>query len=140
MAVMTGIGSDTTATVIVMLQLIVIPIVVGAVTSLFFWRRRMGSVTVKRILTNDVANNKINWKLLVTASEKPVQGCTVRIGKSTLLWEGTKKKELDIGPSGAGQVVIPDGMSPGMRVTVKSGPFRIFQSSFRNVTEVCVNC
>ncbi|MGI0029940.1 MAG: hypothetical protein ACREAQ_09565 [Nitrososphaera sp.] len=132
-------GSETAFTAVVMLELIVIPIAVGAITSLFFWRRRLGSVSVKRFLTNDSANNKIHWKLLVTAA-KPVQGCTVRAGKSVLLWEGTKRKELDIGPGGAGQVVIPHEMTPGMRVTIKSGPFTIFQSSFRNVSEVCVNC
>lgn len=137
----TGVETDTIFVGIIVLQLVIVPILVGIFTSLFLWKRRLGSVSVRRVLAHDNAYNRVAWTLLVTSLNKPLAGCTVRFGSKTLRWEGTGGKELDIGPGGAGQAVIHDkDYDPSTSVRVKSGPFTIFRGSFRNLEEVCLNC
>lgn len=123
----------------IIFQLVVIPAAVGAIASLLIWKRKLGHISVQRMLVQDDTKGRPVWKLVASSSGRTLNNCRIRAGGQFLLWEGLDSFTLDLGGSGKGIASIPFQVDPGTCVTVKSGAFPIFRNRFGSLEEVCMN-
>lgn len=111
------------------LQLVIIPLVAGTTAAILVLRKRLGRISVQRVLSSDAAGNPM-WKLAVGCFAGSVRRCTLWVNDTKLNWDGTGTQQLDIGPGGMGIASVRLQVDPGAIVTVRSGSFKIFRSRF----------
>ncbi len=124
---------------LVILVVVVFPVLAGTLASIIIWKRKLGRVIVQRLLVNDSKMGRPIWKLVTRSSGRPVMECTIRCGSNELLWEGIDTKVINIGQDGIGLAAITYPVEQNTIVTVKSGSFPIFRSTFAKLEEIITN-
>jgi hypothetical protein len=117
---------------------LLIPVAVAITSSVLIWKRKLGRITLQRMLVQDNSRGRPIWKLVARSAGRPIRKCAIQVGGRELIWEGINGSKLDIGANGIGIAPITCDVKPRSTVKVKSGSFSIFGSSFSSLEEVCM--